>query len=55
MAFFPKQTLREIGMENLCVNERVLGSERNVETEVLELNELQLALIGGGIGDVVGH
>jgi hypothetical protein len=42
-------------MENLCVTERLPAAAEGVDAEVFVLNELQLALVGGGIGDVVGH
>ena len=40
-----KQDLNEIGAIEVAVWE--------VETQVVELGELQLALIGGGVGEVV--
>ena len=40
-------------MENTKTEERLLESESvNVANELQTLNEYQLALIGGGIGDV---
>jgi hypothetical protein len=40
-----KQDLNELGAVEVAV--------REVETQVVELGELQLALIGGGVGEVV--
>jgi hypothetical protein len=40
-----KQDLNEIGAVEVAV--------REAETQVTELSELQLALIGGGVGEVV--
>jgi hypothetical protein len=42
-------------MEKLCATDSVPALQMATETGVVELNELQLALVGGGIGDVVGH
>jgi len=43
-------------MEKANTIELIEGAlEAKVEVVIEELAELQLALVGGGIGDVVGH
>jgi hypothetical protein len=42
-------------MDNVCAPEVIAEQNYEVETGVTDLNALQLAFVGGGIGDVVGH
>jgi len=43
-------------MDKIGTIELIEGAlEAKVEVVIEELAELQLALVGGGIGDVVGH
>ena len=39
-------------MENIKIEDQVMELAGGVAEEMLDLNELQLALVGGGIGDV---
>ena len=42
-------------MDTTVMNKEGHAKQDEGSLELLQLNDLQLALIGGGIGDVVGH